>query len=333
MINIKTNGKLYIAGEYQVLQSGGIALVYGIDKYIELNINDSNEYSYQNGDGILHRFLYKDNELSFNDTNNNILVQKSFKMIFEYLEYLNVEIKPFKINILTELESTKGEKYGFGSSSAIISAIIKIVGKYFGIDLDDMLLFKLSVLAQKEADELSSGGDLAASIYGTTVFYKRYNIKWLNKQKSFKKLVSKKWPKLKIIPFKTKMNFAAIWTKKSYKTENIELVISKKQLKQSRMIVNNMYSNFILNNYLEIKTNIKQYQLWLEEILEGENLITPEISKSLKILNKYFLAGKVSGAGGGDSVIFLYPEGYDFKELAEELTKNNLELIMLKEEL
>ena len=78
------------------------------------------------------------------------------------------------------------------------------------------------------------------------------------------------------------MNFAAIWTKKSYKTENIELVISKKQLKQSRMIVNNMYSNFILNNYLEIKTNIKQYQLWLEEILEGENLITPEISKSLK---------------------------------------------------
>lgn len=329
MINTKTSGKLYIAGEYQVLNSGGLAIVYGLDKYIEFNIESSNNYSYQNGDNIKHSFTYNDDILEFDNSNDNEIVKQAFEVVFKFLELKKVSITPFSILINSELETTKGEKYGFGSSSAIISGLIKVVAKFFGLELSNDTLFKLSVIAQKEANELTSGGDLAAAIYGTTLLYQRYNLKWFLKQKNFSKLLKKKWPKLKIQTFKTNLKFGAIWTKFSYKTKNVELNITKKQFKEAKRIVSSMYVNIIQNNYLEVKSNFKEYQKWLDSVLFDEQLITNEIKLALKILNKFYLKGKVSGAGGGDSVIFLYPNNYDFTELQKELELNNLELILL----
>lgn len=330
-MQIKTSGKLYIAGEYQVLNSGGIAIVYGLNKFIEFEIQESKQYIYQNDNADERIFEYNDKKLDFHNKNNNEIIKKAFEVIFMYLELQNIDITPFKIIIRSELESNSGEKYGFGSSSAIISGVIKAVATYFEVELSNELLFKLSVYAQKLANELTSGGDLAASIYGTTVLYQRYDTKWFNKQDSLEKIISKKWRRLKIVPFETKLNFAAIWTKKSYKTKDIDLDISKKMYRKAKTIVNKMFVNLLDNKYLLIKENIKDYQLWLENILSDNNLITKEISKTLRILNKFNLSGKVSGAGGGDSVIFLYPEGYNFTNLKEELEIYNLELIMLKE--
>lgn len=332
MITIKTSGKLYIAGEYQVLNTAGVALVFGIDRFIELSIEEDSKYSYQNGDNIEKEFVYEGKEVVFPNNNNNDIVKKSFEVIFEYLNSKKIMITPFKIVINTELENKNGKKYGFGSSSAIITGIIKIVAEFFKQDLSNDILFKLGVIAQSRADVLTSGGDLAAAIYGTTILYQRYDLNWVKKQKSFSKLIDKKWPKLKIIPFKTNMNFAAIWTKTSYKTEGLTTVIPKAKYRVAKKIVNKMFVSLIDNDYLSLKEQIKEYQSWLESILVEENLITPEISKTLNILNKYLLAGKVSGAGGGDSVIFLYPEGYNFMNLETELHENNLELIMIKDD-
>lgn len=50
MISLKTHGKLYIAGEYQVLNNGGNAIIFGLNRYIYFNISPSDHYSYTSRD-------------------------------------------------------------------------------------------------------------------------------------------------------------------------------------------------------------------------------------------------------------------------------------------
>lgn len=326
----KTNGKLYVTGEYQVLNKKGIAVIYGIPKYISFKISESNKFSY----GKMNEeetFTFNEKELKF-ENDDNLLVQKSFLVAFKYLQNLGVEITPFVMNIESELEDTSGNKYGFGSSSAVISGIIKSVLNYFNCDINNIILFKLAVLAQIHADNLSSGGDLASSIYGNLVYYRHYNLKWVLKRKDNIKIVNKSWPHLVLLPFKTDILFGAVWTKSSFKTKELTNDIDKSNLKVARCLVQDSYKELRTNDYINLKKTIKSYQQWFEDVLSEEGIITSDIKTAIKILNKYMLAAKISGAGGGDSVIFIYPNDFNFEGVKKELSKNNLELILFEVE-
>ncbi|WP_162140083.1 mevalonate kinase family protein [Haploplasma axanthum] len=325
-MNIKTSGKLYIAGEYEVLSKKGNAIIYGISKYIDFEIVESNEFFYQTRNQK-YVYQYENNEI-IDTTNEHLLIMEALKSSFNYLETKKIIIEPFGINIKTELEDEKRQKYGFGSSAALISGIIKVILTKYLKSVDNELVFKLSVLTQISTNTLSSGGDLAAAIYGNMVYYERYNLKWLLKKYNKKDIADIDWADLKIFQFNTNQKFAAIWTKKSYQTKQLTRIIRKKEYRTARKIVNNVYVNLVNNKYLELKENLKDYQKWLENILANDDLVTSEIKKALEITNKFHLSAKISGAGGGDSVIVLYPNGYDFKALREELIKNDLELFV-----
>ena len=300
MLSTETYGKLYIVGEYQVLSNKGTAIVYGTNKKMFFNISNSASFFYETRN-IKKSFHYNNNTIK---GINNILIEKSLKVVFMYLESLNIKIKPFTLTITSELETPNNEKYGLGSSSALISGIIKVVLMKFLNDFDPLIVFKLSVLAQIQANQLSSGGDLAAAIYGNYIFYQRYNLKWVLKNYQNINIVNKKWPHLKIERINTNLKFLAIWTKKSYQTPNINNKFNKKEIKKAKKIVKNCYENLENNNYELVYNNINQYQNWFENNIDKQ-LITPEIKQIISIANNNNLACKISGAGGGDSLIVL----------------------------
>lgn len=326
IIEVRTNGKLYVLGEYNVLNKKGNAILYGMNRHINFVIQGHEEFLYQTRNQK-QSFNYNGKHFVFESNNNDELIKAALKVAFDYLIFKEITIKEFKLIIKTELESENGDKYGFGSSSAILTGVIKSILLFHNVKNTNNLIFKLSVLAQDKLNDLSSGGDLASALNKGVIYYRRYNLKWFNKNKDNINIVTKKWPDLIIKKINSDFNFGAIWTKKSYKTKKLTYEISKSEYKQATNLVKRAYKNMLTNNYIRLKSNIKEYQTWLELILEKDELYTEELKKANKLLSKYNLASKISGAGGGDSVIYLYPKGYNFKNLNEEVKENNLKII------
>lgn len=325
-IEVQTNGKLFLTGEYNILEKKGVSIIYSVSKRMIFNIEESLKYTYKTRNLISYFDIVED-EIVFEKDNSNIILKEAIKNALLYVKSMNINLVPFSLEIKTELEDKNGNKFGFGSSSAIIIGVIKSILKFYKIEFDEFLLFKLGVLTQYDANKITSGGDLASACFGKMVFYKRYNKKWLEKNRNNPSLLNKKWKDLKIFEIKTDLKFKAIWTGKSYKTKNLEYKITKKEYKRAKKIVKNTYQNLITNNYLELKENLKNYQRWLENILKVDLLNTVELKKIIEITNKYSLGAKISGAGGGDSVILLYPEGFNFYHMEKELLDNNLYLM------
>lgn len=328
IIKLTTNGKLYIIGEYNVIFPKGNAILYGLNKDIKFEIKDSNDFLYQTRK-VTQKFEYNDKTFTFESNNNDEIIKSAIKITFDYLKYKEIEPTPFNLNIVSDLESKTGEKYGFGSSSALITGVIKSILLFHELEADNLLIFKLAVLTQNKLNDFSSGGDLASALYGGVIYYERYNKKWLLKNVDNIEIVEKKWPKLKITELNTNLKFGAIWTKTSYKTKKLTYKITKKELKQAKKLVNTAYHNIITNNYLSLKKTINKYQLWLENVLKEDKLYTEELQSAIRVASKFQLASKISGAGGGDSIIFLYPEGFNFNNLIEELNNKDLQLFLI----
>lgn len=324
ILNISSNGKLYIIGEYNVLRPKGKAILLGINKHIDFQIQESQTFSYlDNGDKEI--FYLQDGEVVFTN-GNDPLVKIAISESFKYLNYLNVELKTFALEIKSHL-ANDGIKLGLGSSAAIITGTIKSILAFHEIAFDELLIFKLAVITKIKAEEYSSGGDLASSLYQGLILYRRYNLKWVLKNINSKKIYESSWPDLKIVPISSQYKFGAVWTKESYKTVPLTYEITKKEYRDAQKLVNKAYRSLCDNHWYDLKVSLNQYQLWLEKVLKQDELVTPKLSKGIEIANDNYLTAKISGAGGGDSIIFLLPKGYYLNNFEKDLEKNNLELL------
>ncbi|WZU01556.1 hypothetical protein MGH68_19465 [Erysipelothrix sp. D19-032] len=82
----------------------------------------------------------------------------------------------------------------------MIVAVIASVLDFYQISISKIELFKMAVLAQLEMHELSSGGDLAAAVFGGLIIYERYDVQWSKTHQSSSEILHLEWPLLKIEP-------------------------------------------------------------------------------------------------------------------------------------
>lgn len=304
MIEVKTHGKLYIAGEYQVLNSGGNAIIFGMNRYMHFKIDDNDNFLYVSR-GKAFNFTYENKTFTF--ANNNKIVNEAIKTTFEYLNDNKIIIKPFKIDIKSELETNNGTKYGFGSSSAVITGIIKVILLFHEIQCDEKLIFKLAVIAQIKGDVLTSGGDLAAALYGGYLYYERYDLEFVLNNIDNNNLMNLNWPMLLIEPINAiDINVMAIWTNESYKTKPLNKEITKKLYKYANRLVKVLKAGLEKGKFKLINKAISAYDQWLKAILKDTNRYINSFNEINDIAKKHGLSSKLSGAGGGDSAIVIY---------------------------
>jgi len=327
-IKIKVPGKLFLLGEYAVVD-GGYALILPVKKYITVIIKSSNENEVKNKDLVLQN--------------------AAIDIANEYLDALNIQRKSYSIEIQNELiDEDTNKKLGLGSSAAIVVGVIKAILRFHSVNIDEIELFKLSALSYLRVHKFGSLADIATVISERPIIYRTFNkefvLNLIDSKLNVLQILEKDWPNLfiKKINIPESLHVIIGWTKEEASTPSLlkDYAIFKKNneyfiqdfIKQSNECLS-LFEKGIDNNLQECKEAIIQFRNLLKAIQEnsGIEIETESIKEAIRIGNQYNIAIKSSGAGNGDCFIGVYIDDEQVNNFinncSEDIKILNLEII------
>jgi mevalonate kinase len=198
------------------------------------------------------------------------------------------------LNITTK--SQFSHTYGFGSSSAITIAAIKALSSLYNIRVSEKGIFDLSYKAVLDIQGVGSGFDLAAALWGGTLFYKKGAI-------TAKKIKIRRLPIIVCnsgIKADTPTLVRQVGELKRRKPEKIKNIF-----KRMEQLTNKAEKLMVTEKWPQLGGLMNENQRLLEEIEVSTQLLEKLIKTALKA---GAWGAKLSGAGGGDNIIALSPE-------------------------
>lgn len=323
MHEMKVPGKLFIAGEYAVLEPGYPAIVVAVDRFITARVTMSEQQTLSLPQlglaNVACRFEH--GQVIFEETDARLaFIKNTLDVVHHYLRESSIETKPFSLTVTSELDDVaSGRKYGLGSSAAVVVAVVSSVLTLYRDQLmvSKKLIYKLAAIAHYQTQGSGSCADVAASTYGGWLHYTAFKASWLKEklleQSSISQLVEADWPYLEIEKLEApqELVLAVGWTGSSAKTaslikkiEPLKLqgsTIYQAFLRKSRDAVSTMVEGFKQNDRKLAMTSLSANRSALLELSQetGGAIETVHLEKLIQIANHYG-AGKSSGAGGGD---------------------------------
>jgi len=195
------------------------------------------------------------------------------------------------LNITTH--SQFSHTYGFGSSSAITIAVVKALSLLYKIKLSDKEIFGLGYKAVLDIQGVGSGFDLAAALWGGTLFFKKG-------ARVVEKISVDKLPMV--------VCYSGV------KADTPTLVRQVEELQRKRPSKVNKIFNQMEQISLEAKRLLEKKN-WqqLGNLMNENQKLLEELEVSTLLLEKLIKAAldagawgaKLSGAGGGDNIIAL----------------------------
>jgi len=327
---LKIPGKIVISGDWAVVfdKSPCIALATPPVLEIEIKKKEGKEEVFfpqfsLRGKFSQKKFLWQ-KKLSQKEKEIFEVPRKALEVVFSYLKEIKKPLFSFEIKIK--------KKEGSGTSSALTLGLIKGILKFYKIKNKRKIL-KLSLISHFLAQgEIGSGVDVATSLYGGVIFYKRFKKEWLKenlKKLSLKEIISKKWPGLyvKRLNFPSKVYFLFGFSKKRIPT--IEIIKKVKKLKKGTQksleatlkeigYVVRKLSYFWKKESPQKILELLQKNASLLKKIEKETKIkifTSLFKKAQKIAQDKICAIKTSGWGGGDVIFGVFLKKEDLKEV------------------
>lgn len=346
MITEQAPGKLYIAGEYAVLEQDCPAILVAVNQFIRVSITKTRSTT-----GLIHSKQYSQDSLHW--------VRHGAKMVidnrdnpFEYIlaaisftERFCVEqqkkMRVYDLYINSDLDSADGKKYGLGSSAAVTVATVKAILRFYNVPFSNELVYKLSAISHYSVQGNGSAGDIAASVYGGWIAYQTFDKKWLKHElthKSLSAVVNEAWPGLKIqlLTPPEGMNLMIGWSQTPASTSRLvdETNANKaalngeyqKFIRQSRKCVLKMIVGFERNDISLIQRQIRENRKLLQHFacINQIAIEIPRLSKLINIAESFGGAAKTSGAGNGDCGIVLTDEKTNITALEKEWLQNGI---------
>ena len=93
-----------------------------------------------------------------------------------------MNLKHFHLTIDSNLADNSGQKYGLGSSAAVLVSVVKALNEFYGLELSNLYIYKLAVIANMKLQSLSSCGDIAVSVYSGWLAYSTFDHDWVKQQ-------------------------------------------------------------------------------------------------------------------------------------------------------
>ena len=216
MIQAKAPGKLYIAGEYAVTEPGYKSVLIAVDRFVTAAIEASNEIT-----GTIHSKTLHYEPVTFNRNEDKIeisdvhaanqlkYVVTAIEVFEQYAKSCNIKLKHFHLTIDSNLADASGQKYGLGSSAAVLVSVIKVLNEFYEMELSNLYIYKLAVISNMRLQSLSSCGDIAVSVYSGWLAYSTFDHEWVKqqmKETSVEEVLEKNWPGLHIEPLQAPEN-------------------------------------------------------------------------------------------------------------------------------
>lgn len=270
MVTVSAPGKLMLMGEHGVVY-GYPCIVTAIDKYLTVNAEKSNS-----GNDI---FITPGNQ----DTSFVENTLNTFRIKYR-----------IKDKVIISTKSDIGN-YGLGSSAAVTVATAKALIQLFNINIGNKELFNLCFETVLDVQKKASGFDVAASVFGGTLYYQKEGLI------------------IDPLPINDLSLVVGFSGEKADTVSMINLVAEKRRLYQEG--VDRIFQN-IADFVNQAKTAILEKDLLrLGTLMNYNQDYLEDLGVSTEKLNQMILAArragalgaKLSGAGGGDCMIALVP--------------------------
>ena len=327
MISAQAPGKLYVAGEYAVVEPGQPAVLVAVDRYLTVHLDVG---AHTAGVGRVHSSAYQRGPLVWareHDTGRIVVTHDPRDYVISALrtvDQLRAErgLAPeyFDIRIVSELEDGAGRKFGLGSSAAVTVALITALNEFYRLGLSRTERFQLALLATITVSPRASGGDLAAITFGGWIEYTSPDraalLAHLEAHGVSAALAAPGWQPFRVrpLPSPAELQLLVGWTGTPAATEVLVAGVQHTGapyanfLAGSRTCVQDLVAALQTDpgSAVEVVRRARRLLHQLEQ--HSGILIETEMLRDLcTIAERHGAAGKPSGAGGGDCGIVLVP--------------------------
>lgn len=322
-------GKLYVAGEYAVVESGHSALLVAVDRFITVTAAAADapraRVSSALYDGGLRTWERDAQGVAVPSDGEVDYVISALRTVEELVRERGREPAMVHLDVISELDDASGRKLGLGSSAAVTVATVRAVAAFHDLELSDLDVFKTALLASDAVEPVGSGGDLAASSFTGWVCYSSPDRQWLRRRRreaGVAELLAADWPGLAVRRMRQAdgIDLLVGWTGEPASTSR--LVSDVKAHTQGPAPVGG-YTQFLSDSDTCLAGLVRALEAAdLEEVcrrvgehrrllaglarLSGVVIETPELGRLVEIACAHGAAAKSSGAGGGDCGIALH---------------------------
>ena len=337
-------GKLYIAGEYAVVEPGHRAVLVAVNRFITVRItpcSPAGGYA-----GTIRSQLYDTGSRPWRHRPQDGLAEavggdddyviSAIRVVEALVAEGGGRLGSFDLDISSELDEADGRKLGLGSSSAVTVATVRAVAGFYGLSLDDSRVYKLAMLASDAVQPIGSGGDIAASAVTGWVAYASPDRVWLRRARQRAQarggtgdLMESDWPGLRLrrLPVPS-VRLQVGWTGAPASTPALVAGVQA-----GSRGADDVYSSFLrasqdtlasLTTAIEdddagqVMSAITRNRVLLVQLgrISGRVIETPELTRLVEIARDHGAAAKSSGAGGGDCGIALCPPDKDIAAMS-----------------
>lgn len=340
MIETRAPGKLFIAGEYAVVEPGQPAVLIAVDRCITVRLTESE------GAGRIHSSEYGQAPVIWRreDDGEHIIVdERPFDYVLSAISTVEelrsgrgARPRYFDLEISSELNDADGRKFGLGSSAAVTVATIAALDEFYELGLTLTERFKLAVLATIAISTKASGGDLAASTFGGWIRYSSPDRAALHAHREAHGVVSAmtcaEWAgcSARRVTPPSSVDLLVGWTGSPASTEHLvtrvhtpreqaaessaETTAAPQKTRplvsfaaESHTLVDDLVAAFDADDAEASMTTIRSVRALLQRLSDStRSLIETEALHDLcEIAETHGAAAKPSGAGGGDCGIAL----------------------------
>ena len=332
-------GKLYIAGEYAVVEPGHRAVLVAVDRFITLRItpcSPAGGYA-----GTIRSRLYDTGSRPWRHRPQDGLAEavggdddyviSAIRVVEALVAEGGGRLGSFTRAIPSELDAADGRTLGRGASAGGTVATVRAVAGFYGLSLDDSRVYKLAMLASDAVQPIGSGGDIAASAVTGWVDYASPDRVWLRRARQRAQarggtgdLLESDWPGLCLrrLPVPS-VRLQVGWTGAPASTPALVACVQA-----GSRGADDVYSSFLrasqdtlasLTTAIEdddagqVMSAITRNRVLLVQLgrISGRVIETPELTRLVEIARDHGAAAKSSGAGGGDCGIALCPPDKD----------------------
>jgi phosphomevalonate kinase len=321
-------GKLFIVGEYAVVEPGHPAVLVAVDRQVGVTVSGC-----EDADVVIESDLYP-GQARLRRRPDGLVAEdgqqapgglthavSAVEAVDRLLAERGLGARPMHISIRSRLHRD-GTKFGLGSSGAVTVAVVSAVAAYCGVQLSSQARFRLAMLAAAWRDPGPSGGDLAASVWGGWISYRspdRAAVLEMAKRRGVRETIRAPWPgfELRRLPPPGGLALEVGWTGRPASTASLTRRLGTRKWRGSAS-----QDGFLARSDACVRASIRALERGdggelLRQIrtarqvladLDDEvrlGIFTAELAALCDAAEAVGGAAKPSGAGGGDCGIAL----------------------------